>query len=255
MPDKKNPAFQKAKKNRIFQDVVNQIQEAILDRRLKTGDMLPPERELRETFNISRGTLREALRVLEHKGLIEIRVGTGGGSVVKQAGMEQFTETFTLMIRSGNLSVLDISEFREGIEGKIAWLAAERASDKEIHSLEELLKQAGRYNDKGEAGWQDFLRMDREIHKTLAAISNNSLFQYAAQVVHDNITQYYDRFLEYSPERMAENLQDLKDMVSTVRKHLPKEAAQCAYNHVNSFTKRMRQKEAFFAEHHNHDGS
>jgi DNA-binding FadR family transcriptional regulator len=57
--------FQAAKQTKVFQDVVEQIQGAILDGRLKTGDTLPSERQLKEMFNISRGTLREALRVLE----------------------------------------------------------------------------------------------------------------------------------------------------------------------------------------------
>lgn len=57
--------FQEARQNRTFQNVIDQIQEAILQGRLKAGDKLPPERELKEMFNTSRGTLREALRVLE----------------------------------------------------------------------------------------------------------------------------------------------------------------------------------------------
>ncbi len=71
--------FQKAKQNRIFQDVVDQIQEAILQGRLKAGNKLPSERELQEIFQTSRGTLREALRVLEQKGLITIKTGVSGG--------------------------------------------------------------------------------------------------------------------------------------------------------------------------------
>ena len=71
--------FRAAKQSRIFQDIVDQIQEAILDGRFKAGDMLPSERELKEMFQTSRGTLREALRVLEQKGLIEIKLGVGGG--------------------------------------------------------------------------------------------------------------------------------------------------------------------------------
>ena len=74
--------FKVAKSTKVFQNVVDQIQEAILDGRLKIGQSLPSERELKEMFGISRGTLREALRVLEQKGLIEIRLGVGGGSIV-----------------------------------------------------------------------------------------------------------------------------------------------------------------------------
>ena len=60
--------FQVAKQTKVFQDVVDQIQEAILDGRIKTGELLPAERELKEMFSISRGTLREALRVLGDDG-------------------------------------------------------------------------------------------------------------------------------------------------------------------------------------------
>jgi DNA-binding FadR family transcriptional regulator len=67
--------FKRAKQNRVFQDVVDQIQDAILSGKLPPGSKLPAERDLKEMFNTSRGTLREALRVLEQKGLIEIKLG------------------------------------------------------------------------------------------------------------------------------------------------------------------------------------
>ena len=75
--------FRVASQNRVFQDVVAQVQEAILKGKLKTGDMLPSERELKAMFDTSRATLREALRVLEERGLIEIRTGVHGGVLVK----------------------------------------------------------------------------------------------------------------------------------------------------------------------------
>ena len=81
--------FRKAKQSRIFQDVVDQIQGAILDGQIKPGDKLPAERELGEMLGTSRGTLREALRVLEQKGLIEIRLGVGGGAIVKDPSDER----------------------------------------------------------------------------------------------------------------------------------------------------------------------
>ncbi len=142
-------SFKKAKKSRIFQDVVEQIQEAILSRKLIEGDRLPPERELCETFNISRGTLREALRVLEYKGLLEIKLGTGGGAVIRSAGIEQFNETLALLIRFGKVSVADIGEFRAGIEGQVATLAAEKSTDKDVVILEMLLKKLKKFKNAG----------------------------------------------------------------------------------------------------------
>lgn len=244
MSDKIKPDFQKAKKNRIFQDVVEQIQEAILEGSLNPGDVLPPERELRETFNVSRGTLREAFRVLEQKGLIEIRLGTGGGARVREAGTDQLTETLALMIRSGNLPVVDIGEFREGMEGKIAALAATRATDKDIKKMENLLKTAVEMAEKGEAGWQDFLHADEQIHKEIARVASNALYQYLTQVVHDNIRKYYDQFLDFSKSRMAENCEDLKNLVKAIKEHRAEDAGYIAEEHVKRFNVRMRAKEA-----------
>lgn len=244
MSDKIKPDFQKAKKNRIFQDVVEQIQEAILEGSLNPGDVLPPERELRETFNVSRGTLREAFRVLEQKGLIEIRLGTGGGARVREAGTDQLTETLALMIRSGNLPVVDIGEFREGMEGRIAVLAATRATDKDIKKMENLLKTAVEMAEKGEAGWQDFLHADEQIHKEIAKVANNALYQYLTQVVHDNIRKYYDQFLDFSKSRMAENCEDLKNLVTAIKEHRAEDAGYIAEEHVKRFNVRMRAKEA-----------
>ena len=89
--------FRTARQNRVYQDIVEQIQDAILNGQLKVGDMLPPERELKEVFQTSRGTLREALRVLEERGLIEIKLGTGGGAVVKAVSSDRVAESLDLL--------------------------------------------------------------------------------------------------------------------------------------------------------------
>jgi DNA-binding FadR family transcriptional regulator len=126
--------FQTAKQTKIFQDVVEQIQEAILDGRLKAGDTLPAERELKQMFNISRGTLREALRVLEQKGLIQIKLGVGGGSVVKAVDTDQISESLGLLIRSQKVSLNHLAEFREDVEGIVAANAARTSMTPEIAS-------------------------------------------------------------------------------------------------------------------------
>ena len=124
--------FRKAKQNRIFQDVVEQIQDVILDGKIKPGERLPSERELGEMLGTSRGTLREALRILEQKGLIEIRLGVNGGAIVKETNWEQMSETLALLIRSQSVALEHLAEFREGVEGIIASLAAEREQQKMI---------------------------------------------------------------------------------------------------------------------------
>ncbi|MDO8944550.1 MAG: GntR family transcriptional regulator, partial [Desulfobacterales bacterium] len=149
--------FETAKSTKVFQDVVAQIEDAILAGRVKTGDMLPSERDLKDMFRISRGTLREALRVLEQKGLIEIKLGVGGGSLVKTVDGGQVSESLGLLIRSQKVSLNQLAEFREGVEGTVAALAAERRSPADVERLRGLLDRACGCVEAGAARRNDFL--------------------------------------------------------------------------------------------------
>ncbi len=112
--------FEIAKQTRTFQNVVDQIEEAIFLGNLKPGEKLYPERDLRDIFGVSRGTLREALRVLEQKNLIEIKLGPGGGAFIKRLDSKVKSDGLDLLIRHGKISFEDIIEFRESIDGEVA---------------------------------------------------------------------------------------------------------------------------------------
>ena len=161
--------FQTAKPTKVFQEVVAQIEEAILAGRIETGQTLPSERDLKEMFQISRGTLREALRVLEQKGLIEIRLGVGGGSVVRAMDAGRVSESLGLLIRSQKVSLNHLAEFREAVEGSIAAQAAERRSASDIRKLKDLLKVARSCVRAGRGRRDEFLEVDKQIHMTIAA--------------------------------------------------------------------------------------
>jgi DNA-binding FadR family transcriptional regulator len=91
--------FRPASTVRVFQDVLSQLENAILNNQIKRGERLPPEREMIEAMQISRPTLREALRALEHKGLIEIRLGVKGGAYVKSLDVDQVASGIGILIR------------------------------------------------------------------------------------------------------------------------------------------------------------
>lgn len=145
--------FKPVKQNKAYQDVVEQIQEAIMEGSLKSGSLLPAERELKEQFGISRGTLREALRVLEQKGLIEIRTGVAGGSVIREVNSENLSDNLGLLIRNRAVSLRDLAEFREGMEGNVAALATQRSTEPDRPLLERLMGEAGGHFKEGLKGW------------------------------------------------------------------------------------------------------
>lgn len=234
--------FRKAKQSRIFQDVVEQIQEAIISGKLKKGDQLPAERDLKERFNISRGTLREALRVLEQKGLIEIRTGVAGGSIVKGASTEQVSESLGLLIRYKKVSLDNLAEFRERIEGDVAALAAERATADDISRLEKLLAEASAHLEKGEPHWDSFIRTDELIHLALTEITRNPLYITVLETVYHNIHTYYESFLPMEESVLKENFTDLANIIEAVKDHDPARAGNHARDHVRRFNSYMESK-------------
>jgi DNA-binding FadR family transcriptional regulator len=234
--------FRKAKQSRIFEDVVEQIQGAILDGRIKPGDKLPAERELGEIFGTSRGTLREALRVLEQKGLIEIRLGVGGGAIAKDPGGEQITESLDILIRSQKISLRHLAEFREDVEGTVSGMAAERATDDDVRHLQDLLKTAKAYWEAGDEEWREFMRVDEQVHMFMARISGNPIYEFILKTVHDNIQIYYDRYLPWGPKELSENYHDLCQLVAAVADKEVQRAERVAREHVRRFNSYMQDK-------------
>jgi len=232
--------FKKAKQNRVFQDVVEQIQDAILSGKLTPGTKLPAERELKDMFNTSRGTLREALRVLEQKGLIEIKLGVSGGTIVKRIDAEPIVESLALLIRSGEVSLEHLAEFRIKIEGSIVELAASRATKKDIKELEKLFNQAKIYYEKKD--WENFLKIDEQTHIYIGAMSRNPVFQFIQKSIHENIHPYYEEFLSMNEERMLENLKDMEKIIETMKTNDEKAASRVIMNHVKRFNEIMKKK-------------
>ncbi|UCD80590.1 MAG: FadR family transcriptional regulator [Desulfobacterales bacterium] len=235
--------FQAAKQTKVFQDVVAQIQEAIFDGRLKAGQTLPAERELKAMFNISRGTLREALRVLEQKGLIAIKLGVGGGSVVKAVDTEQVSESLGLLIRSQQVSLNHLAQFREDVEGIIAAHAAVKHAKKDIQNLKQLLAKAHKCVAKGRSRRNAFIDIDKQIHMAMAEITGNPIYISVLHSIHDNIHRYYDRFLSMEEPELQENYQDLCAIVAAIEEGRADRARRLAENHVQRFSRYMKKRE------------
>lgn len=234
--------FHKAKQQRIYQDVVDQIQNAILEGSIAAGDKLPAERDLCDMFQTSRGTLREALRILEQKSLIEIRLGVHGGAYVKDANSELMAENLAMLIQSDSISLEHLAEFREGIEGTVTGLAARRASSLDNAQLEKLLTEATVCRDKGLPGWNDFVRVDERIHMAIANIAGNPLYRFVLNSVHDNIQRYYDKFLSVEAHEMEENYQDLHMIITAIKDGDQMLASELARQHVQRFSSYMEKK-------------
>src|SRR5881396_1311475 len=113
------------KSTRIYEEIVRQVKQMIAEGRLKSGDRLPPERDLAEKFVVSRSSVREALRALESLGLVEIRPGEG--TFVREVSVESLIEPLALMMVSQRGALAELFEARRLLEPGIAALAASPA--------------------------------------------------------------------------------------------------------------------------------
>ena len=231
--------FTQAKQNRVFEDIISQVQEAIFRGDLKAGDRLPAERELKEIFQTSRGTLREALRVLEQKGLIEIKTGVSGGTFIKAVTSHQVSESLDLLLRSQKVSLKDLAEFREEVEGIVTGHAADLAKKEDIGVLHNILEEAGLFVDLDESNWDKFIDIDNNFHMELARIAGNHLYILVLKSIHDNINRYYNRFLTRDERIIRDSYQDMCEIVKAIEESDAARAKLLAQEHVRRFNRSM----------------
>lgn len=151
--------------------LADRLRHEILDGDLGPGSVLPPERTLAEQSGLSRTVVREALRILEIEGLIRIRPGRNGGSVVRRPDLSSFARSLDVFIRGRRLRFHAILEAREQIEPVCAGLAAERRTEEELAELEEITEVVERSIDDVPR----FLTENVHWHVTVARLSHNEL--------------------------------------------------------------------------------
>jgi GntR family transcriptional regulator, transcriptional repressor for pyruvate dehydrogenase complex len=155
---------------RLSDKVANMMLETILSRRLEVGDRLPSERELGEQFGVSRTVVREAVRALVAKGVIEVR--SGSGLRVAAVDAESVRESMSLFLRGGEIDFEKVHEVRSLLEGHLAGLAAERATDLDIAELRSIHERMVREAGDLEAASRD----DLAFHRRVALSTHNELF-------------------------------------------------------------------------------
>jgi GntR family transcriptional repressor for pyruvate dehydrogenase complex len=151
--------------------LAERLRHEILEGSLDPGAALPPERTLAEDSGLSRTVVREALRILEIEGLITIRPGRNGGSIVRQPDADSFTRSLDVFIRGRKVRFHAILEAREQLEPVCAQLAAERRTAAELRALTDATEAVERQLGDVSA----YLTANVDWHVTVARISHNEL--------------------------------------------------------------------------------
>lgn len=155
------------------QEIVHRIREHILSGHLPRGSKLPTEHDLTTQLNVSRQTLREALRVLEVQGLLEIRAGLGGGAFVAEVDTVTAHMGLVNFLHSKDLTLEHLTDIRRLIEPHFAAEAVHKITPEQLEELEELQLQA-----KSELAKAKSVRLhdlEMAFHHRLASIAGNPL--------------------------------------------------------------------------------
>ena len=120
--------------------VADQIKQWVVERDLKGGDKLPNESEMIGLFGVSKGTVREALRILEAQGLIITKTGPGGGSIIGEVSAERASSLLANYFYFQDLSLSDIYQMRKALEPELVASLAGKLSDEQLLELENLAK-------------------------------------------------------------------------------------------------------------------
>lgn len=198
---------------RSFDDVVEQLREAILSGRIRPGDRLPGERQLCEGFGVGRPTLREALRSLEATGLIEVRPGKGGGSYAVTPSEATVGDALAALVNLRGASLEDLAEFRVDFEGENAAWAARRADAGDISALEALVAEARAAAEK-RSGRAALARIDVRWHEALARATKNRLRIGIALGIHDAVLRRHEALVR--PAAADEHLTTIPEDIGAI---------------------------------------
>lgn len=196
-------------KKSIYEEIVIQIRGMIDRGELSPGDKLPPERRLAELFSVSRNTVREAIRTLAEKGVLESR--QGAGTYVRELDGEDFADKFAGAILRRRPELQDVFEVRKLIEPEIAAMAARNASPSQLTRMEAIVVEQERALQSGEPG----RAYDQELHELLAAASGNEVMRAMVVALHEEFTESRSEGLQ-SKERQEASLAAHRAIVDAV---------------------------------------
>jgi GntR family transcriptional repressor for pyruvate dehydrogenase complex len=154
--------------SRLYEQIVQQIEDSVLKGTLKEGDQLPAERELAQQFGVSRTAVREAIKALHEKGLVD--AFPGRGTFIANGNSNSMRQSLDRILKSGTSDgAAHLVEIREILEPEIAALAAGRADDQDLRTMREAISVMDNARHDPEA----FIEADLDFHLALAEAAAN----------------------------------------------------------------------------------
>jgi len=223
-------------KKRAYEDIVRQIRTLIEKGKLKRGDQLPVERELSETFKVSRATVREAILNLETMKFVQRR--QGDGTYVIASSEEALIKPLASALFHEKDDIIDIFFVRKIVEPEMAQLASSNATLEEVAELEEILRD----QEQGVSEGKGVIQADADFHHLLARMSRNRVLERLFLALFDLLGRTREKYLQ-TEERMERSLRGHREILMAIRKGHGTEARQAMRRHLEDVESVLFNKE------------
>lgn len=227
--------FTPVRQSRASGEIVSQIERAVFAGELKAGDRLQSERELAEQFGVSRITVRDALRVLEARGLIRVKVGAMGGAFVADANTDRVAESISTMIRLRRMTISELAEARTVVEAATASLAAQRADAAAVSRLQQAVDAARPLVVREPITHAD---ASMDFHVALARCARNEVLEATVEAYRQLLVPAIRDLRDDKTGRATQKAHE--ELVEAVRRHDPDGARDIMLTHLADFEKRLR---------------
>lgn len=224
--------FEPVRPARAYELIVEQIEAAIFGGTLAPGDRLPSERTLMTQFNVSRSTIREALRVLQSDGLVQSRPGDPNGPVVLPFSTTALHKSMSSLVRADTVGLAELLQFRIMIEGSANQLAARFRTNAQLAAMKAALVQM---ESSIGSGQEAFAHADIAFHDLIAQAAGNKLLQVANEVVRTVVLQLIERKITQAEDRPAQMMDSCRRhalVLDAVRQQDPVLACTLARRHI-----------------------
>jgi len=218
--------------------IADKIHQDILGGKLKPGDRLPPHEVLCERWGVSRVTLREALKKLDTKGLIEIHQGRG--TYVRDYNKDLIEKQFEFHSLLGEKTIIQLFEARKIIETALVDLATRRITEEEIDSIDSILKDMAETVREGDP--LRFARYDFKFHKIIGGLAKNDVLLMMLEKIQFLIESQQREMFEYAHDSnpLKSSFQDHQDIYRMMRERNATGAAEKMYQHIQHMENRVQ---------------
>jgi len=234
--DTESPAkvgFEAIPRSKVYQEVAKQLERRITEE-MKPGDLLPPERQLVQMLGVSRSSVRDAIRSLELKGLLEPRQGVG--TVVCSPSITPANNLAMALLEKRKM-VAELLDVRQMLEPPLAGRAALHATRDEIAEMEDILVRQEAKVGRGELGIEE----DSEFHYTIALASDNNAVLKVVDVLMDLLRETRERSLQVEG-RQEKSLAGHRRILAALKRGDAAAAEAAMRRHLQEMEKIVLQK-------------